>query len=128
MLAKALARLERQTEHRRNVAEQYRSGIRASEVRHLAIPSNVQPVFGRYPMLVENKSQWIEGARRAKVELADFYATPVHPLEGSDLRLVGYEPGSCPNAEWIASRIVSLPTGPQTDRRQVQRAIEYFNR
>lgn len=127
LLAGALESLERQSDHRRRVAEAYRSGISAKGVNHLHVPAGVEPVFGRYPLLVEDKHRWVEGARAARVELADFYATPVHPLKGKALFRVGYEPGSCPNAEWISDRIVSLPTGPQTDRRQIQRAIDYFN-
>jgi perosamine synthetase len=127
MLASALTRLHKQSDHRRWVADQYRSRIAAKGVTHLEIAADVEPVFGRYPMIVEDKQRWVEGARDAKVELADFYATPVHPLKGDGLRRVGYEPGSCPNAEWISDRIVSLPTGPQTDRKQVQRAVDYFN-
>jgi|SRR5687768_2668836 len=127
-LSKALTKLEKQSDHRRWVAEQYRSRIHHLDVTHLAVPPGAEPVFGRYPMLVENRKNWLERARGAKVELADFYATPVHPLTGDELRRVGYVPGSCPQAEWIAQRIVSLPTGPQTDRRQIQRAVDYFNR
>jgi dTDP-4-amino-4,6-dideoxygalactose transaminase len=128
MLATALERLDRQTDHRRWVAGQYRSRIVGAGVAHLPHDANVAPVFGRYPMLVEDKQQWVESARAARVELADFYATPVHPLEGDALRRVGYEPGSCPQAEWVSDRIVSLPTSLQTDRKQVQRAVDCFNR
>jgi dTDP-4-amino-4,6-dideoxygalactose transaminase len=128
MLEKALRRLEAQTRHRKWVANEYRTRIRADGVSHLRVPEGVEPVYGRYPMLVEDKPRWIENAKPARVELADFYSTPIHPLSGDDLRRVGYEPGSCPNAEWISQRIVSLPTGPQTDRRQVERAVDFFNR
>ena len=127
MLSNALRRLQRQSDHRRWAAEEYRAGIQVPGVTHLDIAPGVEPVFGRYPMIVEDKARWVNGARDARVELADFYDTPVHPLKGEALRRVGYEPGSCPNAEWISKRIVSLPTGPQTDRKQVQRAIDYFN-
>ncbi len=128
MLRAALRRLESQSNHRKFVAEQYRSRILNSSVSHIPLEPDVDPVFGRYPMLVESKAEWIEGARNARVELADFYATPIHPLEGDELRRVGYEPGSCPNAEWIAKRVVSLPTGMQVDQRQINRAVDYFNR
>jgi dTDP-4-amino-4,6-dideoxygalactose transaminase len=37
---------------------------------------------------------------------------------GDALRTVSYEPGSCPNAEWLSDRIVSLPTGRQVDQRK----------
>lgn len=128
ILRRAFVNIDKNTAHRRRVASAYRSLIRAPRIRHLRIPSNVDPVFGRYPLIVEGKRSLIEGAKRAKVELADFYATPVHPLQGDDLRSVGYEPGSCPNAEWMSERIVSLPTGPQVDQRQIARAVEYLNR
>lgn len=128
LLRRALGHLDSESAHRRWVADRYRTAITGAGLEHLPLPPNVDPVFGRYPMLAEEKAEWIRGARQARVELADFYATPVHPLKGDGLRRVGYEPGSCPRAEWIADRIISLPTGPQVDRTQVERAIEYFNR
>lgn len=128
ILKGALHRLDANTSHRQQVASAYRSRIRHPDIAHLAIPANVEAVFGRYPLLVEHRRAVIEGAKRAKVELADFYATPVHPLAGDALRSVNYEPGSCANAEWISNRIVSLPTGSQVDRRQIDRAVQYLNR
>jgi len=127
ILERALRRLDANTAHRQRVANAYRSGIHRPGTTHLPIPPHVNAVFGRYPLIVEEKTSLIEGAKRAKVELADFYATPVHPLEGEALRSVGYEPGSCADAEWISTRIVSLPTGPQVDQRQIDRAVEYLN-
>lgn len=127
ILERALRRLDANTAHRQRIANAYRSAIRGSGITHLSIPPNVDAVFGRYPLIVEQKAALIAGAKRAKVELADFYATPVHPLAGDALRSVNYEPGSCANAEWISSRIVSLPTGPQVDQRQIDRAVEYLN-
>ena len=126
-LTKELRHIEANTRHRVWAAGEYRSRIARDGVSHLAIAEGVEPVFGRYPLLVDEKARWIEGARHAKVELADFYDTPVHPLRGDDLRRFGYEPGSCPNAEWVSKHIVSLPTGRQVDRRQVDRAVTYFN-
>jgi len=127
LLHRALALLDSQTAHRRWVGEEYRTRIRARGVAHFPVSRNVDPVFGRYPVLVGDKSAVLDGAREARVELADFYATPVHPLKGEKLRQVGYEPGSCPNAEALSARIVSLPTGPQVDRTQIQRAVDFFN-
>lgn len=128
LLRKALVSLENQSAHRRWVGEQYRERIAAAGVTHLPVPAGAEPVFGRYPLLVDDRAALLDGARRARVELADFYATPVHPLKGNDLRQVAYEPGSCPNAEWISERIVSLPTGAHVTAKQVDRAVRYFNR
>lgn len=127
LLRRALRDLEAQSAHRRWVADQYRTRIRTPGITHLPVGEGDDPVFGRYPLLSEDRADLIERAREAKVELAVFYATPVHPLEGEELRTVGYEPGSCPHAEWIAERIVSLPTGRQVTRREVDRAVDFFN-
>jgi perosamine synthetase len=127
-LRRAIRRINEQSAHRRSVATEYRTRIRAPGLHHIPIPEGVNPVFGRYPLVVDRKSAILEGAREAKVEVADFYATPVHPLQGMDLRRVNYEPGSCPEAELLSSRIVSLPTGPQVTPKQVERAIAFFNR
>jgi dTDP-4-amino-4,6-dideoxygalactose transaminase len=127
ILERELRRLDANTDHRRRVASAYRSGIRRDGIEHLPIPANVDPVFGRYPLIADDRPALIEGAKRAKVELADFYATAVHPLRGNHLREVSYEPGSCVNAEWLSERIVSLPTGKQVDQRQIDRAVDYLN-
>lgn len=122
-----LQNLEANTRHRKWVANEYRNRISREGVTHFEIDEGVEPVFGRYPLLVQDKEKCIEGARRAKVELADFYDTPVHPLRGDGLRRFGYESGSCPNAEWISRHVVSLPTGAQVDAAQIARAAQYFN-
>jgi hypothetical protein len=127
VLARTLRRLARQTAHRRWVAESYRQAITAGAVRHPDIPSGAEPVFGRYPLLVPNRSDLMARARAEAVELADFYATPVHPLAGNDLARVGYELGSCPNAESVVQRVVSLPTASTVGKRAIQRAARLLN-
>ena len=126
-LRRELRKLEANTSHRKWVANEYRSRITRPGVDHIPLEQGVDPTFGRYPLLVEDKERWIEGARDAKVELADFYDTPVHPLRGDGLRRFGYEPGSCTNAEWVSRHVVSLPTGIQVDASQIDRAVRYFN-
>ncbi len=127
LLRSALSSLDEQSAHRRWVGEQYRAGIDAAGAEHFPVAAGVEPVFGRYPLVVEDRAALLDGARGARVELADFYATPVHPLKGQELRQVGYEPGSCPRAEWLSDRIVSLPTGRQVNAKQIDRAVNFFN-
>lgn len=126
-LRRELKNIDKQTSQRRTVGAQYRSLITSARASHMAIPANVDPVFGRYPLFVEDRSELIERARAAKVEVAVFYDTPVHPLKGQKLRTVGYEPGSCPNAEWASDRIISLPTGMTVGSSQIQRAVNLLN-
>jgi perosamine synthetase len=127
ILARELRGLERQTAHRRLVAARYREGIVARGARHPLLPTGAEPVYGRYPLIVEDRSELLERAPKARVELADFYSTPVHPFRGEGLRAVGYEPGSCPNAEWISDHVVSLPTAPSVSPRSADRAVAFVN-
>lgn len=126
-LRQELKQLGRQTDHRLRVAEQYRSRISGETVRHFAVAPGVEPVFGRYPMIAKDKRDLVERARDARVELAVFYDTPVQPLTGDALRTVGYEPGSCPEAEHRAQHVVSLPTGYQVTPRVIDRTVKFFN-
>jgi perosamine synthetase len=126
-LAQQLRTLAAQTSHRRRVASAYRARISSAGVAHIPVPKGAEPVFGRYPVFAVNKEALIERARDAKVELAVFYDSAVQPLYGASLRTVGYEPGSCPNAEWAAARIVSLPTGMNVGQREIDRAVDFLN-
>lgn len=123
-----LEELEVVTAHSRNVVAQYRQGIRVDSVKHPQIPSKGEAVFARYPLIVPDKRAFLMAARRANVELAEWYTTPVHPLKGNELSLVYYEPGSCPNAEQRCREVVTLPTHHVVGRRDVERVVKFFNK
>jgi dTDP-4-amino-4,6-dideoxygalactose transaminase len=63
-------------------------------------------------VLTENKNGLLAAAKRSRVEIIPWPGTtPIYPLEHPDeLIQLGYESGSCPNAEWIAGQLVGLPT------------------
>jgi len=126
-LARKLTKLDAQTHHSRWVAGEYQARIRSAAVAHPVLPTGSDTVFARYPLLATNKPELLAAARRANVELSEWYATPVHPLVDKELRLVHYEPGSCPNAEARCDEIVALPTHPAVSKRDVDRAIRFLN-
>lgn len=127
-LADNLAKLDAQTRHSHWAANEYRTRIQSKAVTHPTPPKNSDTVFARYPLRARNKAELLVAARKANVELSEWYATPVHPLEGQDLRLVYYEPGSCPNAEVRCGEIVALPTHPAVSRRDIDRAVNFLNK
>lgn len=122
----AVRRLEADIAHRERVAAAYRERITSSDVRHPSLPPDAHAVYGRYPLLTDRKEELLRLAPEQRVELAAWYSTPVHPLEGNALREVGYEPGSCPNAEALTKCVVSLPTGPLVGPREIDRAVALF--
>jgi perosamine synthetase len=126
-LGRKLENLEAQTKHRRDVAAEYQTRINATAVTHPVIPDDCDPVFVRYPLLTENKSSLLREARKANVELADWFATPVHPLTPADWPAVNYHAGSCPNAEERCGLIVTLPTHPGVTKDFIDRAVRFCN-
>lgn len=119
--------LERQTQHIRWVSKQYREGIYSAAISHPALQCEDDTVFARYPLLSTNKQDLLLKARKANVELAEWYATPVHPLMGKDLDKVHYIIGSCPNAEQRCLEVVTLPTQQMGTQRYIDRSINFLN-
>ena len=68
-----------------------------------------KPVYVRYPLWVSNKEKTLNLAYMNKVEVASWYCSPVHPYVGDQLSSVGYQMGSCRNAELSSKHIVSFP-------------------
>jgi len=64
----------------------------------------------RYPVLVPNKDEILAKARKAGLDIAGWYLSPVHPLRNNELAKVDYQPGSCARAEEMIKRLIHLPT------------------
>lgn len=126
-LLRELTKVEKYTGHSRNIAKEYRTHIRSTAVTHPKLPDATDTIFARYPLIARNKADLLGAARQHNIELAEWYATPIHPLSGDELRLVFYEPGLCPNSETRCREIVSLPTHPSVSQRDVQRTIRFLN-
>lgn len=126
-LERKLAELNTITAHGRQTVTRYQREIRSNTVSHPTLSSKGDAVFARYPLIVKGKSTLLTAARRANVELAEWYTTPVHPLLGNELSLVHYEVGSCPNAEARCREVVTLPTHRTVSERDINRAIKFLN-
>ena len=123
-----LQNLESQMLHSQWVSEQYRQRILSDAVTHPNLPDGCKTIFARYPLLAKNKPALLSKARRACVELAEWYATPVHPLAEQDLPQVHYKMESCPNAEARSREVVTLPVHGMVRQRDIDRTVEFLNR
>ena len=114
-------------EHSAFVSRRYASLINAQSITHVAVPENSLPVYCRYPLLAENKKELLGKARKANIEMAEWYATPVHPLHGKELAQVHYTEGECPNAEKRCHQIVTLPIHEKVRKRDINQVIQFVN-
>lgn len=126
-MARKLYDLDVLTRHSHWASNEYRSRIESRQVRHPDISPDCDTVFARYPLLANDKDMLLEQAKKAKVELADWYSTPVHPLTGKDLELIQYKAGSCPNAERRCRHVVTLPTHMAVKKKDVERIVAFLN-
>jgi len=120
--------IQKQTQHSRWVSEQYRMRIYSAAISHPVLNTDDKITFSRYPLLVRNKRELLSKARQACVEVADWYATPVHPLTGKLMDKVQYKWGSCPNAEACCNQVVSLPVHIGVKQFDIDRAVDFLIR
>lgn len=109
-LAKKLSKLNEIELKTQSTYSQYKTLItELSEKFIIETSNNSDPIFVRYPIWVSNKNELIHLASLKKIEISDWYLTPVHPYTSDGLKAMGYEETSCPNAELSSKHIVSLP-------------------
>jgi len=76
----------------------------------------------RFPIEVENPKSLINFAKKRGIVLSDWYKEVIAPC--LDPTVVGYEWGSCPNAESAAKHIVNLPTYPTMTIKDAERVVQ----
>lgn len=123
-----LRRLKSYSDHRRLCSAEYAKALRGIEGLETPCASSQEPLY-YFPVLAKCKDEILREARRRQIELIAWpLKAPIYPVEDySDLPVYGYEPGSCPVAEMVASRLIGLPTDVMTDARRRQAIVELFN-
>jgi dTDP-4-amino-4,6-dideoxygalactose transaminase len=123
LLLNQLKKLERFNEKRKEVAKIYVTRTYADHTRtdadsgtdvtdadsNLSLRESAsEPIFLRFPILIENRDFVLEKFKKENIYLGDWYRCVLDPC--SDLKIFYYEIGSCPKAEEITKKIINLPT------------------
>jgi perosamine synthetase len=123
-LSRCEAKARKNLDHRKDIEARYWAGLAVLGFPRLTVPDHTDAVAMRVPVAVGAKGLVLEAAQRHGVEMGDWYNTPVHPLVDEDLHTVGYQRGCCPNAEWAAKHVVTLPVRATTRFEDVDRTLE----
>lgn len=126
-LSRAVRGLTEASSARQRLCATYRERIVNPATAHVEVPAGAAGGWVRYPLRVPAKARLLQEARRRRVELADWYATPVDPLPEHDAEAVGYRAGSCPNAERLCEEVVTLPGNGSRDSGHTRRAVDLIN-
>lgn len=78
--------------------------------------------FLRFPILVENRDDFLAFCKRQGVYLGKWYSEVIDP-KGTNLSAVFYEMGSCLQAEKTAQQIINLPTYPTLKEKDISRIV-----
>lgn len=120
MLRFKLRHLDADNDHRRFVAERYREALSGLPV---GLPPEDGPdersVYHLFVVEVDNRDAVREALRRDGVLAGVHYPTPVHLQPGWGH--LSYGPGTFPEAERVAARVLSLPVFPGMEVAEVER-------
>jgi perosamine synthetase len=127
-LARVTRTVKSQMAHRKELGMRYEMGFKELGLPCVEVLPGSDPVFLRYPLLVKDKARVISEARRERIELGDWFNTPIHPVPEEVWRTVGYEKGICPVAEYASKRIVTCPLHESVRLADVDRSLRFFGK
>jgi perosamine synthetase len=128
VLMKELKRLDSLIDYRKRVVSEYKKMLSEIGIKTQKIPEYIEPVYLRYPILVNDRNCVVEEAQKNKIEIGDWYNTPVHPLIGENLKKIGYCLGSCQVAEDVAKKIITLPVYEKVKEKDMKKTIEFLSK
>jgi len=123
-LRRLLAATDRMVARRRENAAVVEAELTRHGLPSAVVPAGCDPVWLRYPLRVGNKEALLAAARRAQVELGDWFLSPVHPNQ-VNWAASAYAAGSCPEAERAAREIVNLPTHDRLEAAEIARIVAF---
>jgi len=89
-------------------------------------PAGAETVFLRFPLYVLDKAKVLELARDGRIEMGDWFSSPVHPLPPDQWHVVGYTGGRCPVAERLSNTVVTLPVTEAVGPRDMEKTLAFL--
>jgi len=90
---------------------------------HVAADLHPNHSFLKYPILVSDKKSFEKAAKKNGIELGDWFASPIHPVE-SNFEKWHLSPAVIPVAVYISAHILNLPT----DTNHPERVIAFIDK
>lgn len=118
-----LKRLNRFNKNREEIGKIYINNLNE---QNCLIPYDNSAFFLRFPVLTEKRDIILKTFREKGVYLGKWYSNVIDP-EGIILNNFFYERESCPNAEFIAKRILNLPTYPTFKKEDAKKIVSLLN-
>ncbi|MBV8359060.1 MAG: DegT/DnrJ/EryC1/StrS family aminotransferase, partial [Deltaproteobacteria bacterium] len=82
--------------------------------------------FMSYPLRTNHRERVSAEARTHHVEITPGFVSPVDPLSPSEWADVGYQAGSCPMAEYLAEKTITVPLHSFAGERHLRKLLEFL--
>ncbi|MDD4148984.1 MAG: aminotransferase class I/II-fold pyridoxal phosphate-dependent enzyme [Bacteroidales bacterium] len=110
-------------ELRKKNAAIYSGFLKENDKRFVAEDLFENHSFLKYPVFVKNRKQFMEYARRNKIELGDWFNSPIHPIQFNFEKWF-IDPENYPIANEAAKHVVNIPV----DTKNPQRIISFLEK
>ena len=126
LLSEKLVELDKHIKHRKRVTSLYEGLLKEKDMETMELPDYYDTVFLRYPVLVKGKNKILSEAKRSRVELGDWFLSPVYPnLSGWEK--INYKKGMCQVAEHICRHAINLPTHQNITEREINAIVKVIS-
>jgi len=83
--------------------------------------------FLKYPLLIENRREIFRLAEKLKIELGDWFKSPLHPIQ-KDFERWRLDPLFFPNAVLAGERMINLPTNTKDTNEVLRLLVVYYDK
>lgn len=118
-----ITKLEDELKKRKESALIYTEFLKSKKKNHVSEDLFPNHSFLKYPLLVENRDEFMEFATNARIALGEWFISPLHPVEG-DLSLWKLNKDENPVASYLSEHVINLPTTPS----DIKRVIKFLER
>ena len=125
VLSVSLKYLPQWTARRREIGQRYLKEITNPLLTMQAHPENTEPVFHLFVITVEDPEDFLVYMEKKGIECNRHYPVPCHLQKA--YKNLGYQPGDCPNAEYLASHCITLPLFPEMTEGEAGMVIDACN-
>jgi perosamine synthetase len=94
----------------------------------LRLARDIDVTFMRYPVLTNDRPTLLAAGRAQGIELDPYFASPIDPLPSGAWERVRYHAGSCPVAEYMAAKVVTIPVQVWTSDQDWDGVLRFFEK
>ena len=88
---------------------------------NLNVISSESSFLMRLPILVKSKRDALSKSAKLRLELSDWYSSPVDPFSSKECEKLGWDVSHCKNAKFLSDHIVTIPLSPLIDVNDIKK-------